>query len=198
MSEDGSLLIFHGQNGAPDLTIRTRDIWGVLAAPPCTQFSMARTRSKTPRDLKAGFRIVRACLEIIWAVRLHVTLVKDGALRFWALENPKGYLCHLLGAPALEFYPCDYGDPWQKRTHIFGNFALPKRNPVKIPPEKKAKFATNSAMLHDLPAKPAPLIDDEGYDLPVGTESRTMRRAITPPGFAKAFYRANRDKSKRY
>jgi hypothetical protein len=31
-------------------------IYGILAAPPCTMFSDARTNAKTPRDLRGGMR----------------------------------------------------------------------------------------------------------------------------------------------
>src|SRR3990167_7005717 len=46
-------------------------IYGILAAPPCTMFSFARTNSKKPRDIQAGMEIVRACLNIIWKVQEH-------------------------------------------------------------------------------------------------------------------------------
>lgn len=85
-----------------------KGVYGVLAAPPCTQFSFARTRAKKPRDLSGGFEIVKACLDIIWICRL------EGSLKFWALENPKGYLRQLLGKPPMEFNPCDFGDAYTK------------------------------------------------------------------------------------
>src|SRR3990167_5612976 len=57
-------------------------VYGVLAAPPCTMFSLARTRAKRPRDFREGMRIVEACLHIIWKVRY------DNKIAFWAMENP--------------------------------------------------------------------------------------------------------------
>ena len=39
-------------------------IYGILAAPPCTMFSFARTNAKRPRDLQEGMECVRACLNI--------------------------------------------------------------------------------------------------------------------------------------
>ncbi len=41
-------------------------VHGILAAPPCTMFSIARTRTKAKRDLKDAMITVRACLKIIW------------------------------------------------------------------------------------------------------------------------------------
>ena len=42
--------------------------YGILAAPPCTMFSFARTNAKKQRDLKEGMECVRDCLDIIWSV----------------------------------------------------------------------------------------------------------------------------------
>ena len=41
-------------------------IYGIIANPPCTMFSFARTNAKKPRDLQAGMMPVRHCLRIIW------------------------------------------------------------------------------------------------------------------------------------
>src|SRR4030067_2863731 len=46
--------------------LQNHQVYGILAAPPCTMFSFARTNAKTPRNLQVGMEIVRACLEIIW------------------------------------------------------------------------------------------------------------------------------------
>ena len=55
----------------PDGDVRTynppENVYGILAAPPCTMFSWARTNAKKPRDLKEGMECVRACLDIIWS-----------------------------------------------------------------------------------------------------------------------------------
>ena len=45
---------------------KTKDVYGILAAPPCTMFSFARTNAKKPRNLKEGMEIVIACLNLIW------------------------------------------------------------------------------------------------------------------------------------
>ena len=38
-----------------------------------------------------------------------------------------------LGTPRDVFEPCDFGDPWTKRTALWGNFRLPVRGPFVAP-----------------------------------------------------------------
>lgn len=47
-------------------------VYGILAAPPCTMFSIARNdkTAKEPRDFAQGLQTVKACLRIIWQVRM--------------------------------------------------------------------------------------------------------------------------------
>ena len=42
-------------------------IYGILAAPPCTEFSLAK--STKSRDFSKGIEVVAACLELIWKAR---------------------------------------------------------------------------------------------------------------------------------
>ncbi len=35
-----------------------KGVYGIIANPPCTMFSIARSRAKTPRDLREGIRLV--------------------------------------------------------------------------------------------------------------------------------------------
>ena len=65
------------------------NVYGILAAPPCTMFSLARTKAKKPRDLREGMECVRACLDIIWSFMeiLQDTRKKTLPLKFWALEK---------------------------------------------------------------------------------------------------------------
>ena len=46
------------------------NVYGILAAPPCTEFSLAKNGSRRTRDLEAGMETVEACLRIIWQCRL--------------------------------------------------------------------------------------------------------------------------------
>ena len=109
----------------PEYDVRTfkppENVYGILAAPPCTMFSFARTKAKTLRNLEEGFEIVRACLNIIWSCMeiQQETKYKTLPLKFWALENPNGMLKYFLGRPAFEFNPYEFGDAYKKRTMLW-------------------------------------------------------------------------------
>ena len=101
--------------------IQNNEIEGILAAPPCTMFSLARTdkTAREPRDLRGGMEIVQACLDIIHECLYNQFRKNGDGLKFWALENPyTGYLKRFLGKPALIFEPFEYGDPYTKKTAI--------------------------------------------------------------------------------
>jgi hypothetical protein len=136
----------------PAYDVRTyhdrREIHGIIAAPPCEQFSIAKTSG--PRDFPKGLETVTACLRVIAECRP----------AWWALENPaSGLLRRWLGNPVDVFQPHHFGDPWTKSTALWGKFALPARSHVK----------PRSGMPGRRPAE----------------------RAITPTGFAAAFFAAN-------
>lgn len=135
------------------------NIYGILAAPPCTMFCRMRMVRGRPTDEQfiEALSVVDACLRII-------TLCKP---KFWALENPQGYLKAWLGEPKYKFNPNDHGDPWTKRTWLWGDFNIPEKTIVN---------ATKQ------------WIDDGSGK---GISKRT-ERSITPPGFAQAFYKANK------
>lgn len=160
-------IVFKGVKVKP---LKIKDIYGILASPVCTMFSLARTRAKAPRDLKKGMKLVIACLDIIWVCRY------DHKLAFWAMENPMGILRQFLGKPVLTFDPCDYGDPYKKKTDIWGYFYTPKKKPV----EPISYISAGKRF--------PPLWGKTG-----GKSERTKKlRSITPPGFARAFYEANK------
>lgn len=171
----------------PDYDVRNykppENVYGILAAPPCTMFSFVRTNAKKPRDLKEGMECVRACLEIIWSCMeiQQDTRKKTLPLKFWAMENPNGMLKYFLGKPAFIFNPCDFGHPYKKKTYLWGWFNEPKKeNPIE---SKQPKF--DMILNKDLSKIP------EGYKRPEGMTERQIRRSITPSGFSKAFFEAN-------
>lgn len=166
-------------------------IYGILAAPPCTMFSQARTRAKIPRDLERGMRPVKACLSLIWEAQYKVTNgAQSTRLQFWSIENPYGFLRFFLGRPALIFQPYDYGDRYQKKTCLWGSFNNPEKNPIELDDNEKEKFAAHTQQLPGLPDLYMPLFGT-GYKMPPDMCKRQARRSITPAGFAKAFFEAN-------
>jgi hypothetical protein len=132
---------------------------GILAAPPCTDFASSGARwwaEKGEDRLIESLSIVDACLRLV-AVLNPV---------WWALENPVGRLRHWLGEPAMAFDPADYGDPYTKRTLLWGRFNPPLMHKVE---------ATEGSKMHRLPP----------------SENRQALRSETPMGFAHAFCEAN-------
>jgi len=163
----------------PDNDVRKyeppKNVYGILAAPPCDQFSFAKTTGKA-RDLKDAWSIVRACLDII-AKCNHITnpYAKTTTLKFWCLENPHGLLKRFLGKPCYEFNPYDFGDDYKKNTHLWGWFNFPIKNPIEC----------NAVKFDRMKSKD---IHPEYF----GKFDRKTRRAMTPQGFANAFYEVNK------
>ena len=147
--------------------------YGILAAPPCTMFSLARTTAKTPRNFSGAMKIVRMCMDIIWTSRA------TGNLKFWALENPMGYLRQFLGNPLYTFDPSQFGESYNKTTDLWGYFKPPRRK------KKKGYFAETKDNTRKLPGIP------EDYKKDKKMTDLQIKRSITPPRFAKAFFEAN-------
>ena len=170
------------------------NVYGILAAPPCTMFSDARTNAKTPRDLKGGMEIVNHCLRIIHTClyRTKSDQQKYPPIKFWALENPYyGRLKWFLGKPAFVFDPWEFGDPYKKKTAIWGMFSEPIKTHKEmievLSKEQIEKHKTNSQVLPKFDYMASKDIHPEYF----GKFDRQTRRSITPKGFAEAFYKVN-------
>ncbi len=172
----------------PEYDVRTynppENVYGILAAPSCTEFSVLNCNAEPrKRDEAAGMEIVNACIRII----------NQCNPVFWALENPRGHLRKYLGIPMINFQPWHYGDPWTKSTDIWGDFNIPQRiyqnwadvpklNLYIRPNREKPSFA----YLHKSAWDEIPQLQ---FHKP---ETDAEFRAMTPPGFAKSFYDANK------
>lgn len=159
------------------------NVYGVLAAPPCTKFSKAAWNIKrADRDFVEGMKCVRACMNIIWKIQ------ENGApLAFWALENPLGYLYNFLGKPAFFFQPWEFGEEGflaTKRTAIWGYFKEPKRTVFKR--EIPYISPRTSKRIPKLSLFPLEKKENETW-----YRSNAEDRARTPEGFANAFFQAN-------
>jgi hypothetical protein len=160
----------HGQD-VRLLTFPEGPVHGILAAPPCTVFSRAGAWVKRePQELLDALAVVDACLRFVAVCRP----------TWWALENPVGTLRRWLGPPAMYFDPCDYGDPYTKRTCLWGNFTVPGSlftTTRAVPPSEGSK-------MHRLPGA-------SRHDRPEAAARKRAARSATPIGFAKAFFEAN-------
>lgn len=172
-------IIYFCDNNNMFLKIAAKEVYGILAAPTCTMFSLARSTAKTPRDLEGGMRLVRKCLEIIWFCKA----TPGSELKFWALENPMGLLRWFLGRPLFTFSPEEYGENYTKKTDIWGYFNIPRKKPYKMNPEEQLRSSRNNRVLPELP---------EDYVIPSGWNRQAARRSMTSAKFAEAFFRANK------
>jgi hypothetical protein len=152
-------------------------IYGILAAPDCSHFSRARRKAKVPTDVPGAFKLVARCREII------EYCVLSGNVKFWALENPVGKLRHILGKPSFTFEAWEFGNYWKKKTDVWGFFKHPKKTPCG------PLFIDNNFMMDNV-YKEIEISAD--YKIPPGMCKKKIKRAITPPGFAVAFFKANK------
>ena len=131
--------------GPPDF------IW---CSPPCTHYSTARTRAKTPRDLEGSDKIVQRCLDIIQYWRP----------KYWALENPQTGLLKtrevIQGLPFVDVDYCAFGAPYRKRTRFWTNctWTPSKRgehgrspHPMQVRWQGRDGQRCTLAMLHSIP-----------------------------------------------
>lgn len=161
------------------------NVYGILAAPPCTMFSLARNRYDNdprvkPRDFAAGMNSVNACMRIIFQCQ--------DSLAFWVLENPVGLLYKFLSKPLYTFDPWwfDGIENWSKRTALWGKFNIPQRRYFVYEDRADAyNVRIRCKKSYSLRKSKIPSI----ADITCGGQSE--KRAITPSGFARAFYEVN-------
>lgn len=146
-------------------------VYGIIANPPCTHFSITRTNAKTPRDLREGMRLVKECLRVIWECQYKTSGDQRVApLNFWVLENPAtGFLKWFLGNPVFQYSQMEYGGNLSKRTALWGDFNLPKR-PILFNPLPSGYTIGHKG-------------ETSGHDM--------QTRSHCPINFAKAFFEAN-------
>lgn len=172
--------IQHGADIFAD-TLPDANIWraegirahGILAAVPCTDFAASGARwwaSKQGATINyEGPVSFQDRLEYFSAMVLAVLVIIEWLQpRWWAIENPVGRIQKIvpeIGPCRLWFQPCDYGDPYTKKTGLWGQFNpnLP-RNPVQ---------PTQGSKMHRM------------------SSAWKAKRSETPRGFAQAFFQAN-------
>lgn len=154
--------------GAGTITYRWADVrsWEptrsriAFAFPPCTDLAGSGARDFATKGLR---RFIDA-LEVVEACR-QLCVFSGGA---WMLENPVGRLSTAWRKPDHTFDPCDYGDPYTKKTCLWvgGGFVMPPKQRVE---------PTQGSAMHLLPP----------------SADRANQRSATPMGFARAVFLAN-------
>lgn len=151
------------------------EVYGILAAPPCTHFSIACNRLWGEKDKNGktieGMKVLIACLRII----------AKAQPKFWVIENPVGRMKHFMNEPDYKFRFTDFGFPCKKQSYLWGNF----NHPIKQVHEYEQIYK-----LEELDYKMPELYQTEGI-VETDHSRRAAVRSITPPGFAKAFFEAN-------
>lgn len=131
------------------------------AFPPCTHLAVSGARwfkSKGLSKLKEAIEIVEACERIL-----------EWTQAPYFIENPISTLSSYWREPEYKFDPCDYGDPYTKKTCLWTNglFKMPVKNRVE---------PTLGSKMHRLPP----------------SADRSDLRSETPVGFSLAVYEANK------
>lgn len=150
--------------------IRNLDIYGILAAPPCTVFSgSGACRARSDDQMRQGLSLVDCCFRIVWATKP----------KFWAIENPVGKLVKFIGDYQFKFDPYEFAgwsddpdeDRYTKKTCLWGSFNVPEKKPID-----PIKVCEQGSWIQKLGGK-----SDRTKEL----------RSITPKGFSLAFYESN-------
>lgn len=171
-----------------------KDVYGVFANPPCTEFSIARTGGK-PRLGEEGMFLVKECQRII------AECEQDKPLAFWVIENPAtGALKNFLGKPDFVYQPWEFGSPWTKKTALWGWFNeperkylnwedVPKNDKLYIRPVTKHRRHTGKPAMYQLNKSAFDSIPEfAGLPRP---QSSMEFRSLCSQNFAQAFYKSN-------
>jgi hypothetical protein len=160
------------------------NVYGVIANPVCTEFSIAQGFHKQG-NYEKGMKLVLECQRII----------AQAKPVFWCIENPaSGRLKDFLGKPRFIYEPWQFGSPWTKKTALWGNFNIPTRKYTKwedvpkIPelyvrpgrPKPSMAFLHKSAKKHIREFDCFEVEDDMSF------------RSLCSQNFAQAFFEANK------
>lgn len=191
------------------------DVDGILAAPPCTEFTVSCSQWWNMKDADGR---TAAALHLVYQTLKLVDLFKptdpdyereSGRKFFWGLENPVGRLTKLV--PSL-------GKPWYFNPFEFAGHLRPtakklaQLDAIRLKDgqgvtKEEAQLVVNmnayskktgiwGEFNRDLIKKPIPVVKcspQGSFTQRLGGKSEKTKeeRSTTPAGFAKAFYLAN-------
>ena len=161
-------------------------VHGIMAAVPCTDFALSGARHWAEKDKQESpvwsKDVVFHSRLDYWQTMVYSTLLVIEMLRpkWWVIENPVGRIADVVPElkkyRMLSFHPYEFGDPYKKRTILYGEF-----NP----------WLTRN-LVKPVKARPGHHSIDEYYFLQGRSrKGRARQRSATPIGFAWAFYNAN-------
>lgn len=172
--------------------INKEDVYGILAACPCTDFAISGARHFARKDSDGttakSMELVKKTLEII----------NYFEPKFWVVENPMSRIHKLnpeLGQVKFKFDPCDFAgyckdqdqddNRYNKKTWLWGNFNEPMKNRIE-------PFMKDSPVWRRTDAR-GKSISGKTFGKKGLTKQDWMNiRSATPMGFAWAFYEANK------
>lgn len=161
-----------------------RNVYGIIANPVCTEFSIAKGFHKKG-NYEDGLFLVRECQRII----------AECNPVFWVIENPaSGHLKDFLGIPAMTYEPWEFGSPWTKKTALWGKFNKPEKIYTKwedVPkiPElyvRPGRGKPSLAFLHKSAIRNIPEFSCFTVD------SDMEFRSLNSQKFAEKFYQSNK------
>lgn len=166
-----------------------KNVYGIIANPPCTEFSTAGDFREI-KNIAKGMELVEHCIRIIQICQ------ESPVFKFYSLENPfNGRLKEIIGKPNFVYQPWEFGSPWTKKTALWGIF----NNPDKI--YKKWEDVPKIPELYIRPGRSKPglvyfhksaaeLIPEFEWAKEHIKTDATLR-SMCSNGFAKAFFEAN-------
>jgi hypothetical protein len=139
------------------------DIYGIIAMPPCTDFTNASSRTFVTKDADGR---TEASKDLV--IR-SLDLVEHYRPKFWMVENPVGRIERLTGLPQsnLFFDYSNFGSPEGKREMLWGKF----NNDMPTANVERTERKTDKVGGKSLETK--------------------NERSETPEGFAYSFFMAN-------
>lgn len=162
-----------------------KNVYGIIANPVCTEFSVANNGYHKHGDYKKGMVLVNHCIRII----------KECNPVFWVIENPAtGRLKNFLGKPDFIYEPWEFGSPWTKKTALWGVFNKPEKiynkweDVTKIPelyirPTRKKPSMAQQHLSHKQYIKEFDCFD---------VKDDMSLRSLCSQNFANAFFQKNR------
>lgn len=155
------------------------EVNGIIAFCPCLRFTRSGAQWWPQADASGETDYY---IKLVYQTLAAIDLCKPD---FWMLENPIGRIARLV--PELQdfkkgyYQPFQYGDPYSKKTALYGEFCMP--TPVNVcSPIQSGTSESSLDYYFRTVVKAKDFI-----------KRRSYYRSITPQGFSNAFYQANKD-----